>query len=80
MRQHLAGLVINERVTVKRCDLDRLKAILTNAVRHGPTSQNREGVPDFRSHLEGRVGFVRMVNPTKAAQLQELLATIDWSR
>lgn len=32
-------------------------AVLTNAVRHGPISQNREGVPDFRSHLEGRGGL-----------------------
>jgi len=33
-----------------------LKAILTNAARNGPTSQNRANVPDFRSHLLGRIG------------------------
>jgi hypothetical protein len=48
-------------------------------VRHGPSSQNRKGVSDFRSHLEGRVGFVEMVNPQRAAQLRELLTMIDWS-
>lgn len=78
VRQHLAGVVVNEGLTLKRRELDKLEAILTNAVRHGPNSQNREGVPDFRSHLEGRVGFVHMVNPTKAARLQKLLCVIDW--
>jgi hypothetical protein len=80
VRQHLAGVVVNEELNLKRSDLDKLEAILTNAVRHGPTSQNREGVPDFRSSLEGRLGFVQMVNPAKAARLRELLSTIDWSR
>jgi hypothetical protein len=80
VRQHLAGVVVNEGPTLKRRDLDKLEAILTNAVRHGPTSQNRERVPDFRSHLEGRTSFVQMVNPTKAVRLQKLLSAIDWSR
>lgn len=80
VRQHLTGLVVNETLSVKRSDLDRLEAILTNAVRHGPTSQNREGIADFRAHLEGRVGFVAMVNATKRIPLQKLLEAIDWTR
>ena len=57
VRQHLAGLVANQRVNVIRADFDRLKATLTNCVRSGPESQNREAHPDFRAHLEGRVGL-----------------------
>src|SRR5262249_23329973 len=62
VRQRLAGVVANERLNVARDDFDRLKAILTNCVRHGPESQNRDGHPSFRSHLEGRVGFVESIN------------------
>lgn len=80
MRQHLAGIVVNEKLNLRRSDLDKLEAILTNAARQGPSSQNRDGVSDFKLHLEGRVGFVQMVNPRKAAEFRELLSMIDWSR
>jgi hypothetical protein len=58
VRQHLAGLVTNQRPNIVRRDFDRLRAVLTNCVRLGPESQNREARPRFREHLEGRVGFV----------------------
>ena len=50
--QHLAGVVANQRINVRRSDFDRLKATLFNCVRHGSASQNRDGRPDFRAHLE----------------------------
>ena len=78
VRQHLAGLVVNQHVNVIRSDFDRLKATLTNCVRSGAGSQNREGHPDFRSHLEGRVGFVEMVNPTKGPRLRRIFEQIQW--
>jgi hypothetical protein len=78
VRQHLAGLVINEHMNVPRKDFDRLKAMLTNCVRHGAESQNREGHPAFRQHLEGRVGFVEMLNPAKGARLRRILEQIQW--
>ncbi len=55
VRQHLAGLVTNRRVNVRRRDFDLLKAVLTNCARLGPENQNREAHEHFRSHLEGRV-------------------------
>jgi retron-type reverse transcriptase len=78
VRQYLAGIVTNERLNVVRADFDRLKAILTNCVRHGAESQNREGHAAFRQHLDGRVGFVEMVNPTKGARLRMLYEKIEW--
>ncbi|MCU1232737.1 MAG: hypothetical protein JWP63_704 [Candidatus Solibacter sp.] len=78
VRQHLAGLVVNEKVNLRRRDLELLEAILTNCVRHGPASQNRAGAPDFRAHLEGRVAFVAMINPAKALRLSALLESIVW--
>ena len=78
VRQYLAGIVTNEHLNVVRRDYDLLKATLTNCVRHGWESQNREGHADFRAHLTGRVSFVEMVNATRAARLRELLDEIQW--
>jgi len=78
VRQHLAGLVANQRVNVIRADFDRLKATLTNCVRLGPESQNRDAHSSFRSHLEGRVGFVEMINPAKGKRLRALFERIQW--
>jgi len=77
-RQHLAGLVANQRVNVRRAEFDLLKAILTNCVRLGPESQNRDGHPRFREHLEGRVAFVESINPAKARRLRAILDRIRW--
>jgi hypothetical protein len=78
VRQYLAGLVTNDHLNVVRADFDRLKAILTNCVRHGPESQNREGHAAFRSHLDGRIGFVEMVNPARGARLRRIFEQISW--
>lgn len=78
VRQHLAGLVVNRRCNVQRRDFDRLKAILTNCVRLGPATQNRESHHDFRAHLEGKVSFVEMIHPQKGERLRRLLTKISW--
>ena len=78
VRQYLAGVVANERVNVVRADFDRLKATLTNCVKHGPASQNREQHPEFRLHLAGRVAFVEMINPQKGARLRKIFEKIAW--
>ena len=78
VRQLLAGVVVNQRINGLRTDFDRLKAILTNCVRHGAESQNREGHPSFRSHLLGRIGFVAMLNPAKGLRLRRVFDQIQW--
>lgn len=78
VRQYLAGLVTNEKINIVRADFDKLKAILTNCARHGAESQNRVGHPAFRQHLDGRVGFVEMVNAAKGARLRKLFERIQW--
>lgn len=77
-RQHLAGLVVNQRLNLRRRDFDLLKATLTNCLRFGPQTQNRDDHPDFRRHLEGRVSFLEQVNPTKGRRLRTLLEQIPW--
>jgi retron-type reverse transcriptase len=78
VRQYLTGLVANQRVNVVRADFDRLKAIIHNSVRLGPASQNREGHPDFRAHLGGRLSFVEMINPERGARLRRTFEQIRW--
>ncbi len=78
VRQHLAGLVTNECLNVPREDVDRLKAILTNCIRHGWQSQNRTGHADFRSHLAGRIGFVESIHAAKGSRLRKLFEQICW--
>jgi RNA-directed DNA polymerase len=77
-RQHLAGLVTNQRINVRRSEFDRLKAALTNCVRSGPESQNRDAHPSFRSHLEGSVAFVEMINPARGKRLRVIFDRIQW--
>ena len=78
VRQYLAGIVANEHLNVIRSDFDVLKATLTNCIRHGAESQNREGHADFRMHLQGRVSFVEMVNAKRGAKLRSLFEQILW--
>lgn len=78
VRQRLAGLVVNDRLNVVRADFDRLKATLTNCLRHGPDSQNRDGRDEFRGHLEGRVAFIEMINPAKGRRLRRLFEQVEW--
>jgi hypothetical protein len=77
-RQEVTGIVVNARPNLRRVDFDRLKAILTNCVRHGPREENRRGAADFRSHLQGRVAHAAMVNPERAQKLQSLFRQIAW--
>lgn len=76
VRQHLAGVVVNERINVRRGDYDQLKAVLINCSRHGPASQNRDHHPDFRAHICGRVAFVESINPERGRRLRRLFEEI----
>lgn len=78
VRQHLVGLIVNRHPNIIRADFDRLKATLTNCIRLGPESQNRDAHPQFRLHLEGRVAFVESINPAKGQRLRRLLKEIQW--
>ena len=78
-RQKLLGIVVNEHCNVAREDVDTLKAILFNCMRHGPAAQNRACVADFRRHLDGRVTWVEQVNPARGAKLRVLFDRIAWT-
>lgn len=76
-RQEVTGVVVNQKVNVRRAEFDRLKAILHNARQAGSlTSQNRDGHADFRRMLAGRIGHVLMLAPQKGRRLLSELARI----
>lgn len=77
-RQHLAGLVLNERPAAPREEYERLRAILHLAARTGPDAQNREAHPDFRAHLRGRIEWIASWTPARGAKLMRLFAAIEW--
>lgn len=77
-RQQITGLVVNRHVNVPRDRYDRLKATLYNCVRHGPAGQNRDGHPDFRAHLDGRITWVETVNLRRGHRLRALFERIAW--
>jgi RNA-directed DNA polymerase len=79
-RQSVCGIVVNDRPNLPRDEFDRLKAILHRCAMEGPAGQNREGHPDWRAHLQGRVAWAAQLNPVKAHKLKALLGRIDWSR
>ncbi len=78
VRQHLAGLVVNRQPNIPRRDFDELKAILTNCIRLGPSTQNRAQHANFKAHLNGKVAFVETINPAKGAKLRQLFEKISW--
>ncbi len=77
-RQCVTGVVVNEKVNISRQDYDRLKAILHNCAKHGPQTQNRDKLPDFASHLRGRVAHVKQLNPARGAKLLSIYEKIRW--
>lgn len=77
-RQSVTGVVVNDRPSPGRREVDRLHAVLHNAAVHGPASQDRTGHPDFRAHLLGRIGWVEQVHPGRARRLREEFARIRW--
>jgi hypothetical protein len=77
--QRAAGLVLNARLNVPRGEYELLKAILTNSARAAPDDQNRAGVPDFRSHLLGRIAHVAAIHPQRGAKLRAIFDKITWA-
>jgi retron-type reverse transcriptase len=71
--QLVTGLVVNDKPSVRRKEIRRLRAILHRARREGLEAQNRERRPDFRAWLEGKIAYIRMVRPEIAVKLTEAL-------
>lgn len=70
-RQEVTGVVVNERPAIARDEVREIRAILHNAGKTGLEAQNRDGHPDFRAHLRGRIAYVMMVNHAQGKKLLE---------
>jgi hypothetical protein len=76
--QQVGGLVLNHHPNVARKEYDVLKAIVHNCTKHGPASQNRAQLKDFRAHLEGRVAYLAQFSPQRGERLRMQLEKIGW--
>ena len=77
-RQFAAGIVLNRRTNLQRDDYDNLRAILHNCVKSNPADQNRDAHSDFRSHLLGRINWVKQLNPQRGEKLMKTFNAIRW--
>ena len=75
-RQMVTGVVVNEKLSIDRRQFDLLKAILTNCIRFGWVSQNKDNRANFLAHLRGRVGYMTQIDKNKGAKLQALFDRI----
>lgn len=77
-RQRVTGVVVNARPNVTREEHDALRALLHDARLHGPTVANRAGVPEFASHVAGRIAWVASLNPERGERLRAAFDAIPW--
>ncbi len=75
-RQQVTGVVVNEKLNIRREEYDRLKAILHNAGKAGLAAQNRDKRLDFRAYLLGRIAHVGQLNPARGERLLRMLAEV----
>jgi hypothetical protein len=71
--QRVTGLVVNDKPSVSRKEIRRLRAILHRARIEGLDRQNRDSRPNFRTWLEGKIAYVSMVRPEVGAKLKTQL-------
>ena len=77
-RQTVTGIVVNDgnKLGLPREEVRRLRAILHNAKKTGLAAQNRDAHPDFVAVLRGKIAYLAMIDPQRAAQLREELARL----
>lgn len=75
--QTVTGIVVNDKPSVNRKEVRRLRAILHRARWEGLEAQNRANRPNFRAWLEGKIAYVSMVRPEVGQRLRDQLARLD---
>jgi retron-type reverse transcriptase len=66
--QLVTGIVVNQKPSLCREELRRIRAILHRAKTEGLEKQNRENRPHFVAWLRGKIAYIRMVRPDLGAQ------------
>lgn len=75
-RQEVTGIVVNEKLGLPRAEVRKLRAILHAAVATGLEAQNRTQRPNFRAYLEGKIGYLSMVDAAKGQAMREALSRV----
>ena len=75
-RQTVTGVVVNDKLSVPRKTIRRIRAILHNAQQTGLEAQNRDGHPNFEGWLLGMIAWINMVNPEQGSRLNTQLKGI----
>jgi len=68
-RQTVTGIVVNDKLSVPREEVRRLRAILHQAKKTGLSAQNRNQIPHFEAHLRGRIAYLAMVDPERGKSM-----------
>ena len=61
---------MNDKTSVPRKTIRRLRAILHRARHQGLAAQNRDNHPHFVGWLRGMIAYVEMVNPEQGSKLR----------
>lgn len=69
--QSTTGLVVNEKINIRRAEYDLLKATIHH-LSHAGDPRRRD--PMFLSSLDGRITWVERINPARGHKLREALA------
>lgn len=74
--QVVTGLIVNDRVTVSRKELRRLRSILHHAATEGLESQNKHHHPNFRAYMSGMIAYVAATRPELAREMKQQLSQV----
>ncbi len=75
-RQDVTGVVVNDKPSLPREELRRLRAVLHGARATGLSAQNRESRPDFEAWIAGKIAYVHMIDPEKGDKLKRELEAL----
>jgi retron-type reverse transcriptase len=68
-RQSVTGIVVNDKLSVPREEVRRLRAILHRAGKTGLAAQNREGHPYFEAWLRGKLAYLAMIDRARGFEM-----------
>ncbi len=79
-QQSVTGVVVNDRPSVSRETIRRVRSILHHAKQTGLAAQNRDNHPHFESWLAGMIGWISMVNPQQGGKLRRQFESLRTPR
>ncbi|MBN2909557.1 RNA-directed DNA polymerase [Polycladomyces sp. WAk] len=75
-RQKITGIVVNEKLNLRRRELRAFRALLHSVEKNGLAQENRHHHPDFWGYIKGMANYIRMVRPDWEARLAKQLVRI----